>query len=75
MLKDLKSILYSYCLSINLECLCGFSHNVFAKRESIRMFEIFINLESLEMLLNQNIVPIKPTFVLGNQNLTFALDF
>jgi hypothetical protein len=47
----------------------------FAKRESIWMFEIFINLESLEMLLNQNLVPIKPTFVLGNQNLIFALDF
>jgi hypothetical protein len=26
----------------------------------------FINLESIKMLLNQNLVPIKPTFVLGN---------
>jgi hypothetical protein len=39
------------------------------------MFEIFINFESLEMLSNQKRVPINPTFVLGNQNLIFALDF
>lgn len=39
------------------------------------MIKIFINLEILKMLLNQNLVPIKPTFVLGNQNLIFAFDF